>query len=821
MFRHYLKIGFRNILKYKVFSFINVFGLAAAMAVCMLVMLMLADQKSHDRFQVNRDRVYRVLSDRSDFRNPYATSPYPLAAAVKDELPSVEATTHLQLGVGGDVKLSGIAGQLQEARGYFADTNFFRVFSFELEGGDRATALRLPQSLVITHDLAVRLFGGADPIGRSVEWTDRGLSVFGNGNAAAQTPWGTYMVTGVIADKHYRSHLKFDVLMSAASIAPLRADRKVDSNNMTWANYWNTFTYALLLPGKTKADLDAGLQQLVKRHYAGMADFKGFFLHGQPLTQLSPGILLGNDPVIALPMIAYYFLWGLGLLILVLACLNYINLSVARSLNRAKEIGVRKVTGARRASLVFQFLGESVITALFALAMALVMLMAMRAAFMRLWVNRYLDFELGGGVWVYVAFGAFAVLVGVLAGLLPAFRLSGMKAIPALKNSDGQRPGRLGMRKALSVTQFVFSLFFIITVILIYNQFRFFLNFRYEFTSKNIVDIDLQGNDYRLAEREFAGIPGVTGVSAVDYMPAETHSEGGALRRRDGKPNPAKEDFTPVMSLAADPHFLDNLGLRLVAGRGLPGDGPTAGRYIVVNEAFVRQFGYASPAGIIGQPFQEPGGDTSRIVVGVVNDFHIRMVLGNDKIDPLFIYSRSGNLPIVNLRVATSDVRGLVASLQSRWRNIDPAHSLKYSFFSDELANQSQGIFDVVSILGLLALLAVTIACLGMLGMATYTTERRRKEVGIRKVLGASGWGNVVLLSREFLIVLGVSILIAAPLSYLGNELWLRKFPNRVEFGFGTVALGVVIVLVLGLLTIGSQTVRASGRNPAEALRVE
>ena len=809
MFRHYLKIGFRNILKYKVFSFINVFGLAAAMAVCMLVMLMLADQKSHDRFHVNGERIFRVISEKAEFRNPYATTPYPVADAMAAEMPGLERVTRLIPGVKGDIKGPTVTA---DARGYFADSSFFRVFSFELEEGERLTALNAPQSVVITHALARQLFGNADAVGRTIEWTDRG---------SVPTPWGSYTITGVIADRHYRSHLKFDALISAASIPVLTTDKKVDVHAADWTFLYNAYTYALVRSGVTKAQLDVGLQQLVRRHYKGSKEFAGFSLWGQPLFQMSPGILLGNDPIVALPMVAYYFLWGLGLLILLLACLNYINLSVARALNRAKEIGVRKVTGAQRFSLVMQFLGESVITALFALALAMILLFLLKAAFVRLWVNQYLDFELGAGVGIYVAFVIFAVIVGVLAGLFPAMRLSAMRVIPALKNNDGMRPGGLGMRKVLSVVQFVFSLFFIITVILIYNQFKYFIHFRYEFASQNILNINLQSNDYRLTEREFASVPGVIGVSAVDYMPAETHSEGGALRLMDGKPHPSKDDFKGVMTLAADPHFLENLGLHLVAGRGLVNDGPMAGRYIVVNEALVREFGYRSPAEIVGQAFQSEWGDSSLVVVGVVQDFHMRLIIGNDKIEPMYLYGGAKNLPYVNLRVATGDVRGLIAGLQTHWRMIDPVHALKYSWYNEELANQSQGVFDLVSILGLLAVLAVTIACLGMLGMATYTTERRRKEVGIRKVLGASGWGNVVLLSREFLIILGVSILISAPLTYLLNELWLRKFPNRVEFGFGTVALGTVILLLLGLLTIGSQTVRASRTNPADALRIE
>jgi putative ABC transport system permease protein len=818
MFFNYLKTGLRNLLKYKVFSFINVFGLAAAMSVCMLIMLMIDDQKSHDQFNVNKERIYRLLCDKADFRNPYATTPYPLAAAVKAELPGVETTTHLVLGPGGDMILGK---KSMVARGYFADSAFFGVFSFALEKGDRARALSAPRSIVITHALAQRLFGDEDPMGKTVEWVDRGISLYSDYSAGAATPWGSFVVTGVVADRGYRSHLKFDLLMSAASMPLLIADKKIGDHTTDWSSYTNSFTYALLMPGKRVEDLDAGLRQVVKNHYSRLPDFKGFALTGQPLTRISPGILLGNDPTVALPMVAYYFLWFLAILILVLACLNYINLSVARSLNRAKEIGVRKVSGAGRVSLVLQFLSESVITTFFALGVAIGLLFLLKAVFVRLWVNQYLDFELNGEVRVYLIFVVFAVAVGVLAGLYPALHMSGFKPIPALKNRDGMRVGRMGLRKVLSVVQFSFSLIFIITAILIYNQFRYFLAFKYEFNSHNIVNIDMQSNDYRLAEKAFSSIPGVAGVSACQYLPAETRSEGNQLRKVDDNPHPSKDDFKDVMTLAADEHFLSNMGLKLVAGRGLLPPGPLAARHIVVNEALTRAFGYRYPAEIVGHRLQSPWNDSSYVVAGVVQDFHMRMILGNEVIDPMYLYSDADNFQYVNLQIATGDIRGTMAKIGDRWKVIDPVHALKYSFFSDDLANQSQGIFDVVSILGFIAMLAVTIACLGMLGMATYTTERRRKEVGIRKVLGAGDLANALLLSREFLVILSIAIAIAAPLSYILNTLWLRKFPNRVEFGWGTVLLGTAVVLGLGLITIGSQTVRASRANPVESLRTE
>jgi putative ABC transport system permease protein len=834
MFFNYLKTGLRNILKYKVFSFINVAGLAAAMSVCMLIILMLADQKSHDQWNVKKDRIYRILCDGPDFRHPYATSPFPLAPVLKTNYPGIETATGLMMGVGGDARYNGKSFEL---RGYFADAAFFDVFSYDLERGDKRTALAAPNALVITHTMARQLFGDKDPIGRTVEWVDRGLNAFGGTYAAASTPWGSFTITGVIADKGYKSHLVFDMLMSAASMPTLTLQGKLTDHMGDWNDYYNCYTYVLLKSGASLQDLDAALHQLATRKYAGVKDFKGFTMMGQPLARISPGRLLGNESTIILPVVAYYFLSALALVIMLMACLNYINLSVARALQRAREIGVRKVTGALRNDLILQFLSESVLTALCAMVMAVVLLFGLKSAAMGLWVNQYLHFELRENMGLYVIFTGLALVIGLIAGLYPALYLSRLQPILALKSTDGGRAGRLGMRKVLSVTQFVVSLVFIITTLLIYNQFRYFMHFHYEFNSTNIVNIALQGNDYRLVTQEFGRAPGVAGVSASEYMPATTRSEGMQLRRADAP----KQEYAEVMSLPVDDHWIDNMGLRLVAGRNLPprfavalreggqadtsagsaGSRYIASRYIVMNEEAVRLFGYPSPAAAIGQAFRTSWSDSLLIVCGVVQNFHMRMILGNDKMEAVVLQNSPRSFEYANVKIASNDIRGTIARLEDRWKRIDPLHPMKYEFYSDALAAGAQGVFDVVSILGFVALLAVLIACLGMLGMAMYTTERRRKEVGIRKVLGAANVSNVLLLSREFVGVLLVAVGIAAPLSYFLNTMWLRNFPNRVEFGWGTVLTGVAIVMGLGLVTIGSQTIRASRRNPVEGLRAD
>lgn len=804
-------------MKYKVFSFINVFGLAAAMSVGMLIILMLADEKNHDQFNVKKDRIYRILCDKPDFRHPYATSPFPLAAVLGKDYPIAERTTHLVMGVGGDARY----GQQNVAMvGYFADTAFFHVFSYELERGDRNTALADPHSMVITHATARKLFHGEDPVGKVVAFADRGFTVFGGLAASKSVPWGSFRITGVIADHPYRSHLKFDVLVSAASLPGLGQDSLVMDRTGNWSDLFNCFTYVLLTPGKTSGQLNSALAQVAARQYAGNKDFKGFRMYAQPLTRITPGVLLGNEPTIALPMMAYYFLSFLALVVMLCASLNYINLSLARAVKRSREIGVRKVAGAGRLDLVVQFLGESVLTALFAMGMALGMLLLLRWAFLRLWVNRYLNFDLPLNPGVCAVFLGLALVTGVIAGGYPAFYLSRFEPILALRSTEGARPGRLPLRKVFSVAQFVLSLFFIITSILVYNQFRFFLNFKYEFKTANILNVDLQGSDYRLVSREFGSVPGVAGISACEYLPATPRSEGFQWRPVDRR-RKADSTYSDAMVLHTDEHFISNLGLQLVAGRQVPAESPSAWRYVVVNEAAARAFGYRWPAQMLGAAFETPYSDSPLVVVGVVKDFHMRMLLGNDLIEPLVLQNAPANFRYLNIRLASHDVRGVIAALTRRWQTIDPVDAFSYSFFDEELASESQGIFDVVSILGYIAFLVVIIACLGMLGMAIYTTERRRKEVGIRKVLGAGDWSNTLLLSWEFIQVLLISIGIAGPMSYLLNMAWLRKFPNRVDFGWGTVLEGVAVVLVLGLVTIASQTVRASKANPVEALRAD
>ncbi|HEX8532162.1 MAG TPA: FtsX-like permease family protein, partial [Cytophagales bacterium] len=635
---------------------------------------------------------------------------------------------------------------------------------------------------------------------------------------AAPVDWGNYTVTGVLADKGYKSHLAFDVLVSAASLPVLVQDKKTGDHAGNWENLSHGWTYVRLKPGGEARDLAAALDGVARRRYTGIAnqELEGMALLPQPLDAVSLD-LLNNEPSYRLPRMVYYFLAALAAVIMLSAGLNYTNLSVARAVTRAREIGVRKVNGAGRQQLVGQFLGESVGTALLALALAVLLLLGIKPAFRSLWVNQYLHFELDAAPWVYGVFAALAVVIGLLAGAYPALHLSGFQPVRVLKGNDLPRRGRLGLRKVLGVTQLVISAFFITTTILLYNQFRHYLSIEYGFEAARIVNVPLQSNDYRKVKSELTAVPGVTAVSGCDVIPATGRSNGITLRPAGGA-----AEFRQAALLQADEQFVGNLGLTLIAGRNLPPADTAASRFILVNRAAVRAFGYAHPAAIVGQELEVEWNQEALRVVGVVEDFRFRLLFTDNEVGPLVLRNHPGDFRYVNVQLAAgADPRGTVARLARAWKAIDPVHPFKYEFFDQELAATNQGILDVVSVLGFLAFLAVTISCLGLLGMATYVTERRRREVALRKVLGAADLGVALLLSREFLKMLALAVALGVPLTYGINSLWLQHFPNRVPFGAGTLLLGTALLLVLGLLTIASQTLRAARRNPVDALRGE
>ncbi|MBN7800551.1 ABC transporter permease [Algoriphagus aestuariicola] len=816
MFRNYFKIGFRNILKYKTFSFINIFGLALAMSISMLILMMLAEQNSSDQFHEKKELIFRVLSDYEGSRNQYATSPQPLAAELA-EYPAVETTTKLVPAVGGDItfeeKSKGI-------NGHFADPEFFEVFSFELESGNPKSALAQPYSMVVSQELASFLFRDQNPVGKTVQFLDRKMKLPQGSDTTGTSPleWGNFTITGVIDQSKYTSHLEFDVLVSSSTMPSLISATKLEDRRDDWKFFFQTYTYALLSEGKQPEDLSIALDDIVKRKAEEIkADHTvGFKMVPQALGDVALG-LVNNDSKARLPLLGYYFLIALALVILASACLNYTNLSIARALTRAKEIGIRKVTGALRKNLVVQFLSESILTALLSLVIAFILLLVLVPSFKGLWVNQFLNFKLPFVPSLFVGFILLAIIVGILAGIYPALFLSGYQPIKALKSlSDLGGSGKLRLRKFLGVSQFVVSLFFITTSILIYSQFKHYMAFDYGFKSENIVNISLQGMDHQKVRSQYESISGVSTISACDIIPATGINNNSEVRVMGDV-----SDYRSVGLLHVDRAFHENLGIELVAGSGFSENEQLAQTQIIVNQAMVKDLGHSSADALVGLQFESKWGGPLLTVVGVAKDFRYKLLLNEDEISPMMMKYNPGEFQYLNVKVASSDLMKTVAALESQWKELDPVHPFSYQFLDEEIEATHRGIFDVVSILGFISFLAIFIACLGLLGMTTYTAERKTKEVGIRKFLGADSFSITLLLSKGYLQMLAISVILGAPLSYFINKLWLENLPNRVEFGLGTIALGSLVLLLLGALTISSQTVRVSRAKFADTLKVD
>ena len=815
MFKNYIKVCLRSLLKNKTFSFINIFGLAVSMSICLLIILMLADQSQYDQFHENKERIYRIVSDRNNDPVLTATTPNPVGITLQEDYPIVEKSTRLIMGVGGDITYMQ---KTMAMRGFFTDANLLDVLSFKLIKGNKHLVLKDSRSIVLTDEFAEKLFGTVDPVGKVVSFDDRGLpylDIGGIDNPA--DPWGEFTITGVLAKKDYKSHLKFDALISTSTLPSLIAKDKIEDKSNNWTNYFNCYTFVKLKEGKTEAELTLALNDLSQRIYSEKEDYKEFALVSQKLTEITPGKFMNNLASFRLPIEVYYFLSFLALVIMISACLNYTNLSIARSLTRSKEVGIRKVTGAFRRHLVWQFLGESIITALFALVIAILFLNIMKPAFMSLWINKYLNFNLSENLPVFIIFFVFAIVIGIIAGIVPSLHLSRFKPIQVLKSNEGGKSGKLGLRKVLTVSQFVTSLFFIVTTILIFRQTKHYVDFEYGFKTENIINIELQGNDFEVVSNELGSIPGVSTISASQYLPATGVSYSSRLR----KPG-SEDDFYSMGSIYIHPNFIDNLNLEIVSGKNFDEyNNSSTEKSVIINETAVKTLGFGSANDAIGATVEIEHLDQNVQIAGVVKNFRFRMPWIEENIGSFVFRNSAVEYSYVNVKVNTDDLKGLVNEIEKSWVKIDPVHTFEYSYFDEQMAKSHQLLSDVISIIGLFAFLSITIACLGLLGIATYTAERRVKEVGIRKVLGAGEFKIALLLSKGFIKMLLVSIVIASPLVYFLNNMWLQNVSNRIDYGFGTIFLGTLIMLTLGILTIGSQTLRASKANPADTLRME
>lgn len=776
------------------------------MSISMGIIMLVADQAQYDRYNTRRDRIYRVITKdvtspgQEESNRQNATSSMPLREELLGKYTGIEKVVRLKRGFGNHwLEFEGQDVNIPLA-GFYADPEIFEVFEYEFQYGDPSTALREPFSVVLTRKAANKLFKDENPLGQSVKVGEL----------------GDFVVTGVLKETSRKSHIVFEALASMATVASIA---EPDDNTMeNWTDFWNGWTYVLLEPGKSEADLQQYLTQIYDEKIATIVNpgvYKMKF-HLQGLNDITPGPLQNNSIGPVMPWIFIYVLGGLALIILLTSCFNFTNLSLARSLTRAREIGVRKVTGAARWQIFSQFLSESVVIAFAALIVAVGLLVLVKPMILQLNFARIFSWDFEANGIVFMIFLAFAIVVGILAGFFPAIVLSGFQPIKVLKNINNVKVfSRMGIRKILLVAQFTLSLFFILSVIIMNNQLRLFTTKDHGFNMNKNIAVKLNNTSPQLLKNELLKHGNVESVSASSHLPAAGISHGGGFKKSLDE----KEDV-PFDRFTVDEDYLKNMGLQLLAGRFFQaGQDDVNKSYVVINEEGVKKLHYASPSDAIGKEVISHNDSSRQTIIGVVSNYNHRDLTRN--YSPMALMYDPEQFAVLQVAFHGS-YEGAAQSIEKAWTVVNPDLKVDYMMVESEVKKFYDVIFgDLVKVLGTLATLAILISCLGLLGMATYATETRIKEVSIRKVLGSSDRALVFLLSKSFLGVLGLAILIGIPATYFINNLWLELIAYRTSISLSVITQGVIILLLFGIFTVGSQTIRAMFVNPADNLKNE
>lgn len=805
MLRNYFLVAIRSLNRHRFFSFINIFGLAISMSVCLGIIMLVADQLMYDRYNTNRDRIYRVVTqytnpDGTPAGNDSATSPEPLGESLTEDYTGVEKAVRIRRGFG-----NGWIEFEQDVNiplaGFYADPEALEVFQYELKYGDPKTALREPYNVVLTEKTAKKLFRQENPLGEVIK--------VGN--------LGEYKVTGVILDKGQKSHIVFEALASYATVASLEANGTFRREDSGWGNWSAGWVYLLLKEGQSPRGIEQHLAAIAKEQRPtrfSAEDEHRYKFYLQNISAITPGPFINNAIGPFMPMVFVYFFGGLALIVLLTSCFNYTNLSIARSLTRVREIGVRKVNGAHRHHIFFQFLSEAMILSFLALALSLLLLVLVKPFLLNLRFAQVLKWDLEGNVYVYGAFLLFSIVAGLMAGFFPSVVLSRFQPVKVLKNAGGIKMlSRLGLRKVLLVVQFTLSLIFIISVLVLSNQLKLFITADYGFDMSQKINVRLNQTNYETLQAELGRQRNIVNVSAVSHLPAAGTSMGNGFKK-----NIQDTNSTLLYYFFVDDQYLENLGISLIAGRNF--DPAVSNKsFMLINEQAVKDFHFESPFDAVGEVVFNEGDSTKFEVIGVVKDYNHTMLMS--KIEAMALRYDPAHFNILQVRYTGTHAEA-VKTIESSWAKVNPSFTLDYRDFKEEIDLFYRTVFgDLVSVIGAISGMAILISCLGLLGMATYVTETRLKEISIRKVLGSSSSALVLLLSKGFLKLLLLAIVIAVPAAWFINVQWLQLIAYHTEVTFGVIILAVCILLFLGILTIGSQTLRAAFANPVDALKNE
>ncbi|MCE7994525.1 MAG: FtsX-like permease family protein [Roseivirga sp.] len=797
MFRNYTKVAFRSLAKNKLFTFINITGLAIGMSVGLLIVNLVFDALKFDQFHTKKDRIYRVLTTpkRVGFRwDETATAPNLLGLKMKEELPGVEEVVRIRRRFSGRIKKED--GSLF-TQGIYADDNFFKVFSFDLKQGNPTEALANPFSIILTETLAETLMPGENAMGKLLTIPDR----------------GEFLVTGIVADPPVHSHVKFDVIVSFNTVAPLEQQGSIYEASTDWEDFSSSYVYFLLEEGQNLENVQAWLDKAGEEIYEPYENLTTTFAT-QSITSIVPGKDLNNQigaELIPLPII---ILGAVAMMIVLSACFNYTNLSIARAMRRAKEIGVRKMVGSSRKQIFNQFTVETVMVTVIAVFFSAMLFAVIKPLFITSIprIDLIMQFETPPVLYAY--FLLFAVFIGLIAGLFPALFFSRIKPLAALRSGSSMKLfSRVNIRKALIVVQFSISILFLITMNVVSKQYRYSMAYEMGFEKENILNITLNGNDAQRLTTELEKIPEINKISASSMLLGT-----GAVNRTILK-NPQTNDSLYNSYISATPDFFDIHGLELLAGEIYEPRQPEESlNKMVVNEEFLRFQGYESPQDILGEAFYI---NTSLVtVVGVIRDFNFQYL--EEPINPLMLFESPPSLNFLNLTVQGQDYVNTIDKIEKAWEKVDEDAALQARFLDAELEEVNGFLLIFVRVFGFLGIVAASIACLGLLGMAVFNAESRTKEIGVRKAVGANVGHLIMILSKSFMKLIGLAGVFGGLVAYfLLEKVVLAQTYYHVNVGILEVLSAALLLFGLAILAVGSQTWKAARANPVDSLRYE
>ncbi|AEI48388.1 ABC transporter permease [Runella slithyformis] len=785
MFTNYLTIAFRNLWKNKVYSFINIMGLALGMACSLMIMLWVQDEVAMDAFHENGPRLYRVMENQfySGKIETYASTPGILAENIVKDIPEIEKASQM---LWEEQPLFRVVNTFDKEKGRYVQGDFLTMFSFKLEQGDARTALKQPEGVVISKKLAQKYFPNQNPLGKSIRIDNK----------------DDVMVTGVLKDLPQNTSLKFDFLMSF--------DRWLKNNQ--WANEWGNNgprCYVMLSKNASLAKVNAKIKGYIKTK--NKDSNVELFLQSYPESYLYSNWDSGKQDGGRIDYVRIFSI--IAIVILLIACINFMNLATARSVKRAKEVGVRKVIGAVKGILIGQFMGEAILIAFCALLFSIVLVFLLLPTF-NLLTEKDLTLNFTDPSFLLILVG-LTLLTGVVAGSYPALFMSSLNPVTVLKGALKFKPGATYFRQGLVVFQFALSITLIVGMIVVHQQINYLQTKNAGYDRKNLLYMPLEGDlqkNFASFKQELQRQPGIKSVTCSQSDPLEVGSS------TQGVQWPGK-DTTQLLLFANNAityDYIKTMGIQLIGGRDFSEQYGTDTTNYIINEASAKKMGYKDPVGKEMTMWGRKG-----TIVGLMKDFHYNTL--HSAIEPLILrlQPKTENWGVIIIRAEGGKTPQAIANTEKTFKKFNPNFPFKYLFADQEYANLYKSENVVNKLANYFAFLAIFISCLGLFGLAAFTAEQRTKEIGVRKVLGASVTNLVGMLSLDFIKLVVIATLIAFPVAWYFLKNWLEKYAYRIDIEWWYFALAAIAAVTIALLTVSYQAIRASLINPIKSLKTE